>query len=145
MREITIKLYSFDELSDEAKEVARDWWRSEEDRDPAWLHEHNQSAKEAMKFIESYRMWDGVSALKAAAEKMKGECPWTGYCADAEAIDAIIEACEENDDISDIQQIVRETMNERWEEEYEAAMEDENVDENIRMNDYEFLESGHIR
>ena len=30
MREQTIKIYTFDELSDEAKEKAREWWRSGE-------------------------------------------------------------------------------------------------------------------
>jgi hypothetical protein len=143
MRNITVTLYKFDELpTEEAKEVARDWWRDMESQNPAWQQEHYQSTKEAMKFIDSYRMWDGVEGLEAAAVKLQGECPWTGYCADATAIDAIVEACGGLTDISEIKRRVQQDMDEAWEKECEAAMEDENVDENIIANNYEFLENG---
>lgn len=33
MKEVTVKLYQFDELSDKAKEKARDWWRELEAQD----------------------------------------------------------------------------------------------------------------
>ena len=36
MRKETIKIYKFDELSDESKEVARNWWRSGQSENPAF-------------------------------------------------------------------------------------------------------------
>jgi hypothetical protein len=144
MRSIQINLYKFDELSEEAKEVAREWWRDCEAQDPAWLQEHSKSAREAIKFIESYRYAHGVDELEAAAVKMRGECPWTGYCADATAIDAILESCGGAGDISAIQKHVRQVMEEAWEMEVEASMAEENVDECIRANDYEFTANGNI-
>ena len=36
MREKTIKIYKFDELSDESKETAREWWRSGKNENPAF-------------------------------------------------------------------------------------------------------------
>ena len=36
MREETIKIYKFDELSDESKEVARNWWRECENQDSSF-------------------------------------------------------------------------------------------------------------
>ncbi len=144
MRQITVNLFSFDELSEEAKEVARDWWKEQDNMNPAWLQEHSKSAREAIKFIETYRYPHGIEELKSAAGKMKGECPWTGYCADATAIDAIITACDLYSDISEIKNHVKEVMDDAWAQEVEESMEDEHVDENIRANNYEFLGNGEI-
>ena len=44
MKTVTIKLYNFDELSDDAKEKARDWWRSGDDVFP-WAYEFSGSVK----------------------------------------------------------------------------------------------------
>ncbi len=143
MRNITVTLYKFDELpTEEAKEKAREWWRNLESQDPAWREEHYKSTKKALKFIDSYRTVHGVEGLEAAAVKMQGECPWTGYCADATAIDAIVEACGGLTDISEIKRRVQQDMDAAWEKEFESSMKDENVDENIIANDYEFLENG---
>jgi hypothetical protein len=146
MRTITLSLYKFDELPTEtAKEVARWWWKKLEADGPAWRDEHYKSAYEARKFIESYRMWDGVSGLKKAATDLLANsdgCPWTGYCADNTALDVIIKACDKYSDIPSIQDSVRSAMNEAWETECESAMQNEHVDDCIIANDYEFLENG---
>ena len=42
-RILEIPLYHFDQLSDEAKEKARDWWRGLESGDMAWEAERRQS------------------------------------------------------------------------------------------------------
>lgn len=42
-RTIETKVYHFDQLSDEAKEKARDWWRQAEAEDPAWANERRES------------------------------------------------------------------------------------------------------
>lgn len=42
-RTITTDVYHFEQLSDEAKEKARDWWRELEASDPAWENERRES------------------------------------------------------------------------------------------------------
>lgn len=42
-RTITTDVYHFEQLSDEAKEKARDWWRQAEAEDPAWANERRES------------------------------------------------------------------------------------------------------
>lgn len=36
-------VFFFDQLNEEAKEKAREWWRSCEQDDPSWIHERRQS------------------------------------------------------------------------------------------------------
>lgn len=45
MREITVKLYQFDELSDDAKEKAREWWKRLEDQETYYIEEIADSLK----------------------------------------------------------------------------------------------------
>ena len=47
MKTKTIEIYQFDELSEQAKENAREWWRSGE-RDFAWSDEWMDSAKKGL-------------------------------------------------------------------------------------------------
>lgn len=44
MKTITVNLYAFDELSDKAKERARDWWRSCDDEFP-WQRDFENTVK----------------------------------------------------------------------------------------------------
>lgn len=149
---ITRNLFTFDELSDKAKEVARDWWRECEAQDPAWVNEHSDSLRAALEFVRSYRYSHTIEDLYATAKAWRSEntpdsrcCPWTGYCADETAIDAILEACADGvEDLDTLEGLVDDAMSKAWEDEQEYAMLAENVDENIRANGYEFTESGKI-
>lgn len=152
MRTITTTVYHYDELpTEKAKEAARDWWRECEAQDPGWIGEHEQSGRAALRFIRDHArdIADGdgngvaslilaVRALRAAPDKC---CPWTGYCADEIAVDAILESGDA-EDLREVSQRVEEAMNQAWKAEQEANMEDENVAESIRINDYEFTEYG---
>lgn len=58
-RTIETKVYHFDQLSDEAKEKARDWWRQAEAEDPAWANERRQSLEAFCKeFPVELRSWE---------------------------------------------------------------------------------------
>lgn len=142
----TTNLYRFGELSDKAKEAARDWWREAEAQDPAWHEEHAGSIRAARKFIRSYEyadtlagLYETVRAFRTAGER----CPWTGYYADEVAIDAILEA--ERGEVEDLGRLVRhveDAMSESWDDEVEDRMEDENVDKSIRASGCEFTGNG---
>ena len=118
MRTISINLYQFEELSDAAKDKARDWFRSVDDGD-AWGYEWQDSLK---LFCEYFSLttdsWEvsthayshckvtardddienltGLRAWKWLAnnghfkpELLSGNCPFTGYCGDEDLLDPI--------------------------------------------------------
>jgi len=49
MREVKIKLYQYSELSETAKEAARDWWRSVDDGSDAWDNVREDAAQVCIK------------------------------------------------------------------------------------------------
>lgn len=58
-RTIETKVYHFDQLSDEAKEKARDWWRQCESEDPTWATERRESLEAFCKeFPVEVRDWN---------------------------------------------------------------------------------------
>lgn len=58
-RTIETKVFYFDQLSDEAKEKARDWWRQCESEDPAWEAERRQTLEAFCKrFPVEARNWE---------------------------------------------------------------------------------------
>lgn len=58
-RTITTDVYHFEQLSDEAKEKARDWWRQAEAEDPAWANERRESLEAFCKeFPVELRGWE---------------------------------------------------------------------------------------
>lgn len=58
-RTIETPVYYFAELSDEAKEKAREWWRNCESGDPSWVHERRQSLEAFCKeFPVEARDWE---------------------------------------------------------------------------------------
>lgn len=150
MRTVTTNIFTFDELSNKAKEAARDWWRECEGQDPSWFDEHAGSLRAALKFIRSYKYADTLVDLYKTVEGFRSDpsktCPWTGYCADAVAIAAIITAQSDGeDDIDRVQTYVERAMTQAWEAEVEYQMRADNVDESIRANEYEFTEAGGLR
>ena len=126
MRTIQVKVLTFNELSDAAKEVARDWWRTAERSYPAWLDEHHDSMKAALKHRSD------ANALKDSAEGN-----WTGYTADGVFADNW-------DGTGDVpaECVIRSWYADAFESELESRMSVEYVDDAILANDYEFYESG---
>lgn len=80
MKEVTVtyKLYKFDELSDEAKEKARDWWREATAEDTFWSDNVIEDAAECGKRLgitfdeRAYRTVGGQT-------RYKPKIYWTGF------------------------------------------------------------------
>ena len=51
MRTIKVKVFTFDELNDDAKERAREWYRRGQEPGGNWASEWRQTAEEAAKFL----------------------------------------------------------------------------------------------
>jgi len=119
MRIIEEKIFTFDELSDDAKEVARQWFRDGIEGGGSWASEWRESAEEASKFlpfeITNWSVGDRGQFVKIRVkeenvEEMSGvrlwkwlqanngfnlgvdpfaSCPFTGYCGDESILDPI--------------------------------------------------------
>lgn len=167
MREITVKLFKFDELDDKAKERARDWFRQGNDGSFEW-----ENVKEDAKSvgIEIVSLWDHhpnggrfmAGALETAhkIKKEHGESCETFKTTAAflERRDALVDSADkdENGDMAEehiladaLDELESEYLHDLLEDyrimlakENEYANSDETVDENIRCNEYEFTEDG---
>lgn len=146
MRTISVNLYKYGELpTDLAKDAARAWWRNSECQWPSFSSDHNKSVKVALKFIDSFRMFDFDKLYTTALElKAKGECLWTGYHDDLTAIEGIVEACKKYDDIESIVRYVKNYMSADYEKQLEVSLEEKNVIGSIIANEYEFTADGSI-
>lgn len=140
MRQVTINLYTFNELSDHAKEAARDWWRTCEYNDPAWQSEHLASMNHALAAIA------GLDEGRDKAIRMVYEdsrnMRWTGFHADQFLAD-LMDGRTGMGDIPSKREVADHYQRE-WEEDMESRMEDDYVAESILANEYEFHEDGSI-
>lgn len=138
---ITRNLYMFEELSEKAKEKARDWWRDCEYQDPAWAAEHHASLRAAMRAVSlmlGHRdNGDDVSDEWKRIREESRSLAWTGYCDDCVLYD---NASDRIPTISDVDI----WYDSAWDSEIESRMEASYVDENIIANEYEFAEDGGI-
>lgn len=158
MRTITTNIYTFDELSENAKESARQWYREQRleyfwsdeafDSLRAFCNQFNVKLKDYSigTWCHSYVDTDATNqhfrGLKL--KSVKREQSPTGYCADSilwytfydtfkasgNALYAFNEA---------IDAWVRDTVNEM---EYQES--DEFIDEHLTINEFEFTESGKL-
>ena len=157
MRTATVELYQFNELSDEAKERAREWWRDGLDY-PWW----SDAKASIMQFCDHFGvMVQGWSIgayepawieTNAANENFRGiklkainrEAMPTGYCLDCALWQTFYDEFKRtgsalyafNEAIDAAVKGVREDM------EYQYS--DESVDEMLTINEYEFTENGKI-
>jgi hypothetical protein len=148
-RTVTIvkTLYKFSELSDKAKERAREWWWNCEASDPAWQSEHKESASHAFREVSRLhkRMENYPEEISDTLEdwanviKESRDIKWTAYTDDSILYD--------NAEPSTIPHpaTVADWYDDAWNAEIEDRLSDESVDENILANDYEFDESGAIQ
>ena len=157
MRQQTVALYTFDELSDTAKEVAREWYR--EGAEYPWMGDAMKSIYEFCDYfgicIKDYSIggygysYITTDATNAAFRGLKlksinrDNIP-TGYCLDCtlwyefydtfkingDALRAFNDAIDEA-----VSEIVRDI---EW---YQS---DEAIDEMLTINEYEFTENGKI-
>lgn len=168
---ITVTVYQFDELSDSAKERAREWYRSTGDTWD-WQAEWWQSAQafsaiapidiraayydrrhveyrwtgdDDVGALEGLRAWKWLQNNDWAARNKRGDCTMTGYCSDAPFGDAINSYVRTPSRVPELRQVFYEAA-QAWvndaADDYEYSYSDESVDENIRINEYEFDSEG---
>lgn len=170
MKTKTINIYQFDELSESAKEKARDWFRdgmeyfigSLEDAEQIGLkiteydiYHHSikgkftQSAMSTMWAIE--REYGESCETYKTAQSFKSE--WSelvkkhsdGIKTDIVTEDNQYEFDKEADELEE--EFIRELLEDYLviiRKDYEYQESNECIDENIRINDYEFTENGKI-
>ena len=157
MREITTTVYMFDELSEKAKEKAREWYREGALDREWWSYLYDEAKELGLKITESdtSRRYakgrlteDAVLVAKKITEEHGSDCEtyktaanflhWLGKINENdenyEDKKEILETDFEHDLLEDYASLLQ--------QEYEWLLSDEQVDESIRVNEYEFLESG---
>ena len=157
MRTATVNLYKFDELSDTAKEIAREWWRN--GLDYPWWSESNDSIRAFCDHfgvtVKDYSIGAyQPSYLDTDAEnshfrgvKLKGidrDYMPTGYCLDCALWQTFYDEFKRTGDAlyafnEAIDAAVKEIR-----EDAEYQYTDECVDEMLTINEYEFTEDGKI-
>lgn len=169
MKTYQIKAYQFDELSDEAKEVARNWYRSIASHDEWWDSTYEDAANIGLKIsgFDLYRNRHATgefivnpkncadSIIKNHGDTCESYKTAAQYIKDFEALlvkfpqDAVgdfIEYDAGNDTLDDLNGEFLKSLLEDYsimlQEESEFLNSSESADENIRANEYEFTASG---
>lgn len=169
MREITTKIYTFDELSDKAKEKARDWYREHALDYDWWDHVYDDAERVGLKIEafdldrEGYVDAEFMASAEETAHKIETEHGET--CATFKTAkgylkkrDELIDAWpkDENGDFENECQLdveldildhefldsLQEDYRVILEKEMEWLMSDECIDDNMTANGYEFTADG---
>lgn len=157
MKTATINIYTFDELSDEAKDVARAWWREGSDYPffDDWLNSVQTFCKEFGVSVTGYEIdLCRYSYLKTDAEnqnfrglklcKYDREAMPTGYCTDSTLWCTF---CDEWKRTGSPKLAFEAAINEAVDEvvkDMEFQLSDEVVDDMLTINEYDFTEDGKI-
>jgi hypothetical protein len=157
MKTATINLYQFNELSDEAKERAREWWRTGSDY-PWW--------KDSMDSITAFCNHFGVSVkhyeiglctysyLKTDAENAHfrgvrlADCTRdampTGYCLDCTLWETFYDSFKASGSAKVAFEAAIDAAVASIEKDLEYHESDECIDELLTINEYDFTEDGRI-
>lgn len=152
----TITTYTFDELNDSAKEVARDWFRESLDGEWSWKAIKDDAEMVGLNVCELGRVNDGsfvVNAIDTADRITKEHGDMTETYKSAQDFlhaHALVDADLENNTIEDQQQeleteflkSILEDYRIMYEKEVEYQASNEQVDDSIRTNAYTFTEDG---
>lgn len=152
MRTIEVKVFKFYELSDKAKERAREWWRSVADF--AWQDEARQSIEAfCSEFGVTLKDYD-VDRLSyehdATKENFRGRkirefkrdhMP-TGYYLDSDIWETFYDVFKKKRNASAAFDDALYAGFRAWREDQEYQQSDEYIDETIIANEYEFTEEG---
>lgn len=159
MQVIETKVYTFDELSDDAKEKARDWWREGNDY-PFLSADMRERAGELLKGagIEAttYRVYYSLGYCQGDGAMIELDGIWNGYgvsvrqsghyCHEySTSIEVSDRETGEEVDKKDFQEVYVPLCIELEKYGYriiEDANSDATVDEDIRANEYTFTEDG---
>lgn len=169
MRTKTIKMYSFDELSEKAKETARNWWREAAGCDE-WWETVFEDARQVGLSITSFDTGrsheiegDFVSCPVTCAEEILKIHGDGRTCAEANAFLKLrhefmqkaqkdewgeIANYEQEEELEQIEKDFLHAILEEYlitlRNDYEHYFSEDHVDECIRINEYEFTEGGKI-
>lgn len=161
IKEVT--LYNYDELSDEAKEKARDWYRESSSNDDWWGSTYEDAERIGLKitafdidrgsYVQAKFIKGAYECAKLILAKHGKECE-TYKTAQSyiQAVDKVYdlekqdEDYNSDDDIYEIDKEFLKTIQKEYriilQKEYEYINSDEYVEENIQANEYEFTEEG---
>lgn len=171
MRTVEVKVYKYDELSEEAKERALNEYNANSEYN--WSSEALESIKALARHfggeLSDYSIdWldCGRSSLsfsmpedltqREVAEKLKalgtynkktgkghGECKLTGVCFDEDAIDGFRAAWRSGErDLVECMRMAGEYLLQACREDYEHQLSEKSFKETCEANEYEFLENG---
>lgn len=171
IEKIERKLFTFDELTDKAKETAREWFRTDYPEYEWWDGVYMDADNIGLK-IKEFDIDRGahveavfIESAEETAHKIEKEHGETCETfTDAKNYlkerDALLEAAprDEGGDFVDEYELDNQldaldveflrTLQEDYrimlQKEYEYLLSDESIDENIRINEYEFLENGEV-
>jgi hypothetical protein len=131
------RLFQYNELCEDSKKVARQWWVDCEYEDPTWMKEHFDSCHAAIRAIETASFKD----LRSASIN----CTFTGYWADGLLSDYIREyKITRKEDIE--LHTLRQYYQQEWDKELEKRCSDkEHIEEEIIANEYTFSSYGDRR
>ena len=162
MRVIETQVYQFDELNEQAKEKARDWYRQRA-LDYDWWEYIYDDATTIGLTITNFDLDRNRHATGKLLKSVKEVCQLIHtnhgdacdtYQLATEYLDKIthVEQAESNDEADhddereEIAEHFEQAMLEEYsimlQHEYEYQLSDEQIDESIRANEYEFTESG---
>lgn len=154
MKTISLTLYTFDELSDKAKERARSWWRQFSEY--SWTNESIDSIRtfcahfgvELTNFeVDSWRYH-----FKADAENshfrgvklrdFKRDHMPTGYCLDCALWQTFYDVFKNTGDAKHAFNTALDAGFSEWKSDLEHQESNEFIDEEMTINEYTFLENG---
>ena len=154
---VTYNLYKFSELSDKAKERARDKWR--ENMDYPWHDDYRASVEAFCSFFNVKLLDWSVGAFayyeyktNATNENFRGlklknidrENMPTGFCADNDLWYSFCDEFKRTGDAKHAFDYALDSAFKSWRADIEYQYSDEAIDDAMTHNDYDFLESGKI-
>jgi len=155
MRTKTIELYTFEELSEKAKETARNWWR--DGLDFAWGEESLDSIRAfCTEFGAQLTDWNiGPHSpldytVKAENQNFRGrklkefnrDAMPTGYCLDCDLYQTFYDEFKRTGSAKKAFEEVIEAGFKAWRTDMESQLEDEYIDDCLVANEYEFTKEG---
>ena len=154
MKTINVNLYQFDELTDEAKEKARDWWRNGDCF--AW---ESESMKSIYTFVNAFGVkLDGYEVdaysydyrTNAENEHFRGrkladftrDYMPTGYILDCHLWETFYDTFKSTGDAKAAFDAGLDAGFKAWRDDMAWQLSDEAVDECLIVNQYDFMEDG---
>ena len=156
MQTINLELFKFDELSDDAKEKARDWWRSTA-FDFAWNDESRESIEAFVSHFGARLVSFGVAPYESpdySAEyfnshfrgmklrDFKRDFMPTGYCLDCTLWETFYDNFKLSGDAKAAFDLALWEGFKEWRDDMEHQLSDEYIDDVLTINEYSFLDDG---